>query len=190
MYNFFFSCVAICFIVSLLPRKNIVQKDAQFTRFGLFCTVLADLFMVVLNRNTPAFIFFILAQLTYTRRFSSFKITAVTAACAVFIFLCAQFAPLAQTRRLALCYAACLCAAVCSSLVNHKKGKTRESLFAFLGMALFLLCDISVAVYNLAQNACLSNIFKYLIWVFYLPSQFFILISFKKTEQNKSFLRH
>jgi len=46
-----------------------------------------------------------------------------------------------------------------------------------IGMVLFLLCDINVALYNILNEGLFYNISSISMWLFYLPSQVLLSLS-------------
>jgi hypothetical protein len=72
--------------------------------------------------------------------------------------------------------------------------KERYIVIFAIGMVLFLLCDINVGIFNLADFLVIdSNLFKSIygfssigMWLFYLPAQVLLAISLSfKSEQIK-----
>lgn len=69
-------------------------------------------------------------------------------------------------------------------LKEHGMKRNKETFF-FLGLFLFLLCDISVAIYNMGMYLSVNHEFfdflygmaKNFMWIFYLPSQVLISLS-------------
>lgn len=60
--------------------------------------------------------------------------------------------------------------------------KVLSAWFFFAGLLLFLCCDLSVGIYNLTWGVAgmetVSAVFYFLIWMFYLPSQVLIPLSY------------
>jgi len=78
-------------------------------------------------------------------------------------------------------------------LAFYGKKECSNWLFA-IGMILFLLCDISVGLFNLSEyvtlydemNVILYSISSILMWTFYAPSQVLIALSAKSNKINKN----
>ena len=60
--------------------------------------------------------------------------------------------------------------------------KGAGTLLAALGLSLFFLCDVSVGIFNLNYSihgyTMLTRVSGFLMWVFYLPSQVLLVLSF------------
>ncbi|GHU56059.1 hypothetical protein AGMMS49975_18770 [Clostridia bacterium] len=154
-----FVFVVICFLLSIRSKEKLLI-------IAMFFTVIADYCMVLKGWNNLGLLFFWAVQLTYNERFGN---------PAKFILIAAVFAALAFNK-LSAGYLVCVLCSVVGSFRNFK------NYLAPIGMLLFLLCDINVA---------LANIFDYpvfwrLIWVFYLPSQLLLAFSsvHKRNVQN------
>ncbi len=71
------------------------------------------------------------------------------------------------------------------SLLTYLKDKEKKRMLVMsIGFFLFILCDISVGLYNLNNgfngmevNKELASIFLHLIWIFYAPSQYLLTLS-------------
>jgi hypothetical protein len=185
--NIFFCFVLFCFFVSLKRRENEVLSDVLLLRFAILLTVAADFMMIVAGSDKAGLVFFCAVQLVYTARYAGIKYAAKTFVLASAVFAASvlafvRFMPgFFAEARLALFYAVCIISAVIGSFAACKKRPSRQKLVAFSGMALFLLCDINVALYNIFRGYKIYLFFRVMIWVFYLPSQLLLSLSAEKT---------
>ncbi|MDR1688413.1 MAG: lysoplasmalogenase family protein [Clostridiales bacterium] len=181
----FFCFVLLCFFISLKKRAWEDKRDAFLLRLAMAATVMADFMMIVAGNNKAGLVFFCIAQLVYAVRFKGIKKAAKTFVLAALVFgvsaLAAfRFMPYFYAEaHMALFYAVCILSAVSGSFAAYKKRPSRKKAIAFSGMALFLLCDINVALFNLFHGI----VFRVMIWVFYLPSQ--ILLSLSAQTRNE-----
>lgn len=175
MLKFFF--VVCCFFISLIKRAGSDKRETALLRLGMFFTVLADLMMIIYHYNVEGLIFFCIVQLIYRLRFTDLKRTMTVAAAASLLFIASFLTQIPLEVRLSLFYAVCLISSVVGSFFAYKKRRSRSALMAFIGMALFMMCDINVALYNITSGYGIYRLIETLIWVFYLPSQLFISLS-------------
>lgn len=64
----------------------------------------------------------------------------------------------------------------------------------FIGLALFMFCDICVGIFNLSQlgsdlPANVVNLARLSIWIFYLPAQVLVVLSERKTTLRPFFAK-
>jgi len=88
---------------------------------------------------------------------------------------------------LAFIYAALLISSIYVAIRTIKSSKypKKSALLIAIGMSLFFMCDLNVAIFNLAETISI-NLFKdeyirfysgFLIWLFYAPSQLLLTLS-------------
>ena len=197
-------CVLLCFLLSIISTKNslidkgkciVYKKDILLLRLGMFITVLADLCLVILNIYVLGIVFFCIVQITYCIRYTP-KESKVILINFFIIFLCIILLYIVVSIfivkidilvPISLFYAICLLTSVCRAIeaFKDKLYSSRNKYMVLLGMILFLLCDICVALSNVNTRLPLGildlmnleQIFSYLIWVFYLPSQLLLSLS-------------
>ncbi|MDR1000783.1 MAG: lysoplasmalogenase family protein [Clostridiales bacterium] len=181
----FFFYVLLCFFVStrIIGLNDRDQHDADYLRAAMFLTVLADFCMLVWRENTVGLALFIAAQFVHSKRYAK-DVKRLAGGGAEMFFLCVFaailiFAHINKTparETLAGLYACSLLTSVTLSYIHAAKIPPPNRIMIPLGMTLFLLCDINVGLYNLSSG---NNIFRIMIWVFYLPSQALLALSAK-----------
>ena len=197
-------CILFCFLLSIISTKNslidkgeckIYKKDILLLQLGMFITVLADLCLVILNFYVLGVVFFCAVQIIYCIRYTP-KESKATVINFLIIFLCILLLYIGINffmvkinilLPISVFYAICLLTSVCKSIVAFKDNlyPLRNKYMVLLGMILFLFCDICVALSNVNTSLSLGKldllnleqIFRYLIWVFYLPSQLMLSLS-------------
>ena len=164
---------AIFFIIGLsfLYRSYAVNRvDAYLLRAGLICTLAADFCMLILYNNTVGLILFICVQtiyfIRYTRVYAAVLLPVLSG-----VFVRFFYRALALDTQLAAIYACMLAAGTLSAFVRRKAYPFPNRIFIPLGMLMFLLCDINVALMNVFSAGPKRTAARVLIWVFYLPSQ-------------------
>lgn len=163
-----YSGVVLCFLFSLYTNKRIQS-------LALFFTVVADLFLLVLNNYYEiGIISFIFVQIIYIyfqgninnpyfNRFLIIRCLLFGAGCLTLIFM-KNFSFL---NVLVMFYFSNL-------FSNFLQSLTGNNVLFSIGLGLFVCCDICVGFYNL--NVCTSLTSK-LMWIFYLPSQVLIALA-------------
>lgn len=181
-----------------LPPKGLCkEKDLHLVTIGLAFTALADLFLLFGSVFWLGVASFILVQLVYFYRLSCLRgeqgSRMVKRLALRLLIFAALLAVVAATGLgsdglliLSLFYAVQIGANTAGALQLAAKSDTwgRERIFG-LGMALFLLCDINVAFFNMGRfleltggvAGMLVEAGALLMWAFYLPAQVLIVIS-------------
>ena len=192
-----FICIIMCFIISTLTRNNAIHKrDLYLLQIGLFATIMADYFLLMLNGYYIWGIgLFCVVQITYSLRYNigdsrllimKFIIIFLIILLA-YIFINNFIMKVEFLFVLALFYAICLWVSLIKSIeaYRYKKYPNPSRWMIVLGMLLFLLCDINVALYNIigiifpsdGYLNLLYNVSSISMWLFYLPSQVLLSLS-------------
>lgn len=193
------------FILSFMAGKDtLFSRDIFLLQIGLLITLLADVFLLLLNSHYILGIgLFCLVQIIYSIRYKPKNAKKITANFAlVFILLLLTYICIDKFILeidfliiIALYYAICLLSST-SKAIQLYKNKSYPSLngkIIALGMVLFLLCDINVALYNIVGSiptpsnmiVQLKNISFVSMWLFYLPSQVLLSLSGYSDEYLK-----
>ena len=187
-------CVLLCFLLSLLlGEHNLTIKDVRLLQLGLFLTCLADLCLIIFNYPTLGVALFCLVQITYSLRYKMnstlliLKRFSIIFLCIFTVYIIINFTitHLDILFVFASFYAICLTTSVFYAIKN--KYQKPNKYMVTLGMVLFLLCDINVALRNITSLISLPQVFtdvtyqlsSVLIFVFYLPSQLLLALSGK-----------
>lgn len=187
-----FSSVVLAFLYSLLLIKK--NKDTFLTSVGLFTTVCADIFLVVMNPRIqlPAMFFFSVTQICYFLRLyfnedsKTRKIHLIVRIIVTLVSLGITTLVLKDKTDLlsliSLFYYANLIINIVFSFTGHEK-----SIIFSIGLILFACCDLLIG-FNIMSSAYIElspGTFFYflahpgfnLAWVFYVPSQVLIALS-------------
>lgn len=190
-----FSCVILaCLFLALFFERS---KSYYLTQAGLICTVMADLFLVVLDpiKQLPAMVFFSVTQICYFIRLylnqdkRQRKIHLIVRMTAVLIAIILTAAVLKEKTDalslVSLFYYANLIVNIAFAFMQYKECPV----FA-IGLLLFLLCDTVIGLDVMASDYLPikegSFVYKLLsldinlAWIFYVPSQALIGISLFK----------
>jgi hypothetical protein len=191
-----FSSIILCFfIVLLIGNDGIDKMDKSLVQLARFFTVLADLFLVILNNFQIGIGCFCIVQFIYILRHGrgkAFKNTAaillVTIAIASLIYIKVPIPNIDKSMYIvALLYASLLINSVIMAATTYSRkvySKFSCTLIA-VGMILFFMCDFNVALYNLIDFYDIELIrvnnkeflVGFLMWFFYLPSQLLLTLS-------------
>lgn len=184
-----FLSILLCFFISVL---NINFKKINFNNIilpmGLFLTVAADYIFLIQNKNFSLAIgLFSLVQLLYIYRYNirnwksnfTYLFIVYLAICTIYLYINIFIIRISFLYPIALFYGICLLISLKESIIlyicNLYPSPNKELIL--LGMVLFVLCDINVAIYNIIKN--INNRVFILIWLFYLPSQLLLSLSEK-----------
>lgn len=173
--------ILLCLIVTLILHRSAWNSlDAALLASALFLTAAADLFLLLLNKPIAGLLLFCAVHLIYIRRYrpavflpAAIVVLVVAAGCLAGALLAPGFP---AKNALACLYGALLLSVAACSVCSDLPRANRR--LAIAGMALFLLCDIHVALFNTLD---IGNFYypyaSFLMWFFYLPSQALLAIS-------------
>lgn len=177
--------ILLCFLISLtIEGKGLNARDTRLLQIGMFFTVIADLFLVILDYYFLGVLAFCIVQLIYIKRytedrFSSIFKKSIISLMSIFIvyFIIRRFiVDLDIIFPLAIFYSICLFISIIKTIDAMEKNiyPYPNKLMIIGGMILFTLGDINVGLSYLGINYDLST---NLIWVFYFPSQILLSLS-------------
>lgn len=195
-----FSSILLCFILSLLISSNIFNaKDIFLLKLARFFTIIADYFLLISGNYILGVLFFCLVQLTYIRRHSlmqkgvlNIKINRILIIpLSILILMLLSFImhitnSITLLISISLVYGFLLILSVYCGIRTLKSSyyPKNNSLFISLGLILFLMCDINVALYQIIKYGFFSGVSSNIhfiiglfIWIFYLPSQLLLSLS-------------
>ena len=204
-----FISIILIFIISIIGRRNPFNyKDIYLLQAGLFITIFADLFLLILdNHYILGIILFSIVQILYSIRYDSKNTqSSIRKFIIVFILLSIIYIIANQfvmevdlVLGIGLYYAICLLTSVKKAInaYRHKLYPSPNRQMIVLGMILFLLCDINVALYNIIRfirstgrfTNLLYNVSFVSMWLFYLPSQVLLSLSGYEFRENH-FIRY
>ena len=195
-----YSAIVLAFLFSWLSFEHSV--DFILTEIALFCTVMADLFLVVLDpmRQLPAMIFFSVTQLAYFTRIllktknKPLFITHITVRCVVSLVVVIITAIVLgdncdAVALISLFYFANLILNVIFSFISFGKAPVLA-----IGLMLFLFCDFFVGMSMIGGYIAIGDggLISFLIspgfnaaWLFYVPSQALIAVSVMSKKITK-----
>lgn len=179
--HIYFGIVVFCFFIALINTKPAMGKKDYFLLIAaLFFTVISDLFIIELDKYELGVTTFCVAQLIYFVRHT--KKPKYLIYCPL-ILIPAALVCLFWTQSylifISVVYAQCLLLSVVSAIIAFVKKRFLfpNNYFVLVGMVLFLLCDINVALFNLSITD------GSIIWFFYAPSQVLLAISARRFER-------
>jgi len=188
-----FISIAICFLIVLcIGNDYLNKKDKALLQLGLLITVFADFCFLIIDYYVLGIGLFCLVQVIYYNRYKGYRSYryplvilrfTITLILIVTIYLVLNLVTIKIDFLyvIALFYAICLISSIIESIRTF-----RDNTYSYpnkhmilLGMLLFLLCDINIAISNITKEISIvvHNISGILIWVFYLPSQVLLSMS-------------
>jgi len=197
-------CILLCFLLSILSTKNLLadtdndivnHRDILLLQLAMFITVLADLCLIIFGFFILGVALFSLVQITYCVRYTTKKLKAtlvdffVIFLCLVFLYGLANLFIVGINILIpvSIFYSICLLSSVIKAIGAFKNNlyPPPSKYMIVLGMILFLLCDICVALLAISVVFPLPSYFIirfqqiifFLIWFFYIPSQLLLSLS-------------
>ena len=187
-----YSGIIILFIYSFLYFKKWDISHISF-RIAYLFTVLADLFLLVLNSYFIVGVsLFICAQINYFIYLNpDINIKKLIEYISIYVAICsltscALFISLGYFDSLYFVVILYFVLLVINAISSLKK-RNEHGITLFIGFILFILCDINVGLNNLSfvlNNRLLYSFVSVAMWFFYLPSQFLIVNSLDKTYNS------
>lgn len=187
--------IILCFLYVILGKK---KERSVYIIAGLFFTVVSDYFLLLTDYFAAGMLSFCIVQTIYciycSRDMKQYMIKEgiqLCITCVIFLVLLIGF-PIEFDLVLifSVYYFIHLVSNVLYSWIRSKEGKYRK-LFA-IGMTLFLLCDIHVAIFNAGAYLSFSPMQAYqtiyavasvVMWFYYLPSQVLIAQSGRSVKK-------
>jgi len=171
-----FTSIVMCFFLACsYLTGSLNKKDTFLVVLALFFTIGADIFLLFTNYHVIGIAFFITVQCVYLIRYnkSVLQFSILYFIIAILIFTFTNISILYIFSGLyAVLILSTLWATFKTSLSRY------QLLLVRVGMILFILCDIHVALFNvLLRYSPYFNIASVAMWLFYLPSQFLIALS-------------
>ena len=181
-----YTTIVLCFLLATsLYHQSSDKRDSQYVVIALLFTMLADIFLLFTSNQIAGVFFFCLVQLTYLKRYHTgfFKVGICLGGIAMIVHLLLPFQPLYVIAGLyAILIVSCFGSTFRTKLPKFNLYSVR------IGMALFILCDIHVALFN--QLSTSSNYYRFVtvaMWLFYLPSQLTLAISASHPKVEKAY---
>ncbi len=173
--------ILLCPVIAALLHRNAWNRQDSVYLFGaLVFTCAADLFLLLLNKPVYGMVLFCMAHLLYIRRYRAAWFTPAATITVSTIAVCLAVSSFTKAfplrNALAMLYGVLLLSVFILAGTSMLPKINRR--IVVTGMALFLLCDIHVAVFNLVGVGHPYYPFaSFLMWFFYLPSQALLAVS-------------
>lgn len=191
----YFGILLCVFLAFIIGNNGYDKLDTNLLRIALIFTAFGDLCLLILGYYTLGIFLFCLVQITYIIRHNRggirkniiFTYMTVITVVVLILKILSKLLYINNLNRsiiiISCIYSVLLIFSVYTAWTTfYKKFYTTYSCYLIsIGMTLFLLCDINVALSNIMIFK--SNIAPLLIWIFYLPSQVLLVLSgFKKLK--------
>lgn len=207
-----FSCIGLSFKILKNNRPIYYSLDIILLRFALVFTLISDYFLLFTDKIIPGLFTFILVQMIYLYRICRWKMRTEPIRktkgvfllhlvrnflSTIFIYILLMVFPLIVNIKvfngghfiviIASFYFVSLFFNLIDSIILAGKTRSKHIKMFAIGLFLFLLCDINVGLFNLADFVKIQS-HNYLklytiaanaMWFFYLPSQVLISLSRK-----------
>lgn len=158
----------------------VYQRSRPLLLLAIIFTAFADVLLLFTDKFAWGVSIFCCAQACHALRFSSKKkcTSIVLFIYVVFLLLLTKLWLRLPTLYTAVCiYCLLFITAIIESIVCWKSQRTKRSFISMLGMLLFFLCDVNVALFNTGAfgSAPLFRFSSVGMWLFYLPSQILLV---------------
>ena len=165
-----FTGIFACFLMAKRRKADL------FLTLALFFTVCADACLLLLYWPPLGVLLFCFAHLFYIlRNTGDIRLVVITACLSVTVSACLFYGlDLTLVTAFSIAYAILFLINILTALTLPKERPHKAMLL--LGLLLFVLCDVNVAVYNLSLGS-VSSVAGKLMWIFYMPSQVLLALS-------------
>jgi len=186
-----FTIIVICFIMAATNRDGLNKRDRRLLTAAMAATLAADFFLVLIFAYLPGLVFFCAVQMVYAVRCSGKRILLFMPAVLVIPVVFFAYADDILIT-LAITYAQLFIISYACMIKALWRGRFPKpnSVLIFVGMTLFVLCDVNVALWNLGHmgfitNHQVINFASGAMWLFYAPSQVCLALSGIKFQRDK-----
>ena len=192
-FTLLFSFIILNFLQSFLNYKS-WKKGNIIARFALLFTLIADYFMTYLGTNYEISIcFFILVQLSYfilinylnKCKYLNIMIMSYLIIVGTLILVGLKLNLIDLLALIAVIYISISIINIIYLIILRKRNIFYVCFL--IGLVLFLLCDISIGIMNLATNEQVAVFFDKIIWVFYGPSQIVLVNTLQHVNKVEHF---
>lgn len=194
-YIFKYTSICFNFLIMLILTMLYFNKERLIVLSGTLVTLFADYFLLFFideTRNITGISCFLIVQLIYFLRLNYIDLNLKKMLLGIIyrtILISIIFILFKTVLKIydlkinyyALTYFILLLGNVIDPILYNKKSK--KNLLISFSLFLLLLCDLSIGIYNVV---ILSPTIYFLEWMFYLPSQVFLVLStFYKDDKHK-----
>lgn len=187
--------IAICVVfLSRLAFANPENSDARLMVLVMGFTLASDIILLLTRQFTVGLILFVIVQSLYSIRIQKRFIVGWAFIKGAFFIICLLFFMQRMPERLN--YALMLALGAFYALLFlwnilaitiRKSNNDYDRRLFLVGLVLYALCDINVAIYNFPSffesNALMSRIYAFsglAMWLFYLPGQVALTLSVRR----------
>lgn len=181
---------AVSALITLCGITVFKKNESRFVSIGLMFTLLADVFLVLLNKYLYGVAIFIIAQLCYAvylACISDKKISAellkriIPAALAALITCVLGFK---GNIVLPAAYAVCIGVNIAHSIELQIKKPSRNHLLLMIGFLVFVIGDICVGLRHMPfTSEDVASVLYLITWISYPPSQIMVLMSAEQEQK-------
>ncbi len=189
-----------CFVMAVYIAASNRAKISIFISLSLAFTLVADFFLIFPGRDIrPGLLSFIFAHIIYLCIIENFKIKRILPELVIRLGI-ASVVTIPISRVAGFDYLSIFEMALYGTIfvmnyincilkvmdryqgrpesIKHKEEIPNSFLrLLFVGLSLFILCDINVALFNVLREGAVYHISSVLMWVFYLPSQVLLVLA-------------
>ena len=165
-------------------RKTLV-RSTNLIPLALLITVFGDLFLTLLGGPQlmlPGVICFCIVETIYAVYLKSTLASIILRAC-ILMALCIGAALTNNISVLNIAAIVDISVLACNVIDAWRAKKMDPGMLFKLGITLFFFCDLCVGLSSLLDGT-IGSVVSFMIWVFYIPSQVLITLSYAKRSKQ------
>ena len=189
-----------CLVMAVYIAVSNRAKISIFISISLAFTLIADFFLIFPGRDIrPGLLSFIFAHIVYLCIIENFKINRILPELAIRLGVASVFTiPISRVSgfdylslylvalygvTFVMNYISCILKVLDRYEGRPESLKCKSEIpngflrLLFIGLSLFILCDINVALFNILKGGIAYHICSVLMWIFYLPSQVILVLA-------------
>lgn len=156
-----------------------IRSWDNFIALGLFMTCMADYFVTLILVKTPGFVLFCVVELIYAIYLKP-SVKNVILRILIYVLaliLIGRAGIMNFSNAVGLFNVTLVMVNVVCAWIKYYKTRHRYDLIFACGIAFFFACDFSILLRSLSTGT-LQEIVAFLVWIFYVPSQVLIVLSY------------
>jgi len=163
------------------------KRDQVILIIAMGFTLIADIFMLMLDMNAFGVLIFCAVQTAHNYRFTNKRRTLTQVTLGIITFLVAFLLGVEVLFALGAAYAVFIFFSITGSFMAYRKYPSPNNIMIVAGMILFMFCDIFVLIYYTQRGlpAETRDLVFRAIWICYLPSQALLSSSARKARDYK-----
>jgi len=163
------------------------KRDQMILIVAMGFTLMADIFMILLDMNALGVLTFCVVQVAHNYRFTNKGRALTQVALGSITFLVAFLLGVEVLYALGAAYSVFIFFSLTGSFMAYRKYRSPNNIMIIAGMILFMFCDMFVLIYYTQRGlpAETRDLMFRAIWICYLPSQALLSSSARRARDYK-----